>query len=347
MTLRVRPVDLEEDREELIGVLERNLTAVAHRVRFDWFYRRNPAGRAWSWIVYDTSGGRSVGAASVFPREVWLDGRVRRCGQVGDFAIDAGYRSLGPAVMLQRATLSPVDDGTLAFCYDCPPHAAGMAPLRRLGLEPNARMLRYVRPVRVNRYVRRLMGGSLLARPLAWIGNRMLGVITSRSRPEAGLEVALHSARFGEEFTRLDAAAGSRGLIRGRRTADILNWRYRDDPLREYIALTVRGGGELMAYLIVQCAGEDAYVVDVSGGCDREVVRVLFEAAVDVTRQRRMEALYAMISDQAGLGPTMNRAWMRYRSPGAYIVAAAKRSSVDEAAVASVRWGFLHSDVLA
>src|ERR1700722_3995111 len=109
MALRVRPVNFETDREEMVELLQRNLTDLAHAARFEWFYRRNPAGPSYSWFAVDEAAGRAVGVASLISRAMWLGPEVAICGHVGDFAIDKAYRSLGPAVQLQRATFAPVD----------------------------------------------------------------------------------------------------------------------------------------------------------------------------------------------------------------------------------------------
>ena len=109
--LQVRPVDFDQDKTQLLDTLNRNLPDLPHAKRFDWLYRHNPAGPTWAWFVVDTSTGQPVAAASVFSRAIWICGKLQHCGQVGDFAVDAPYRSLGPAVVLQKATFAPVDQG--------------------------------------------------------------------------------------------------------------------------------------------------------------------------------------------------------------------------------------------
>src|SRR5262245_51216017 len=155
-------------------MLERNLIDLDHRRRFAWLYTQNPAGPARTWLVRERGSETPVGMASLFPRWVRLNGQTCLSGQVGDFAVDAGYRSLGPAVMLQRATFSAVDAGELTFCYDCPPHDKGMATFRRLGLGVSCRMFRYARLVKVDRIVRRSVRLGAAAASLSWLGNRML-----------------------------------------------------------------------------------------------------------------------------------------------------------------------------
>src|SRR5271157_183742 len=111
MTISVRSVHFECDGPELLGILQTNLPGLSHAQRFQWLYRANPDGPAWSWFACQGTSGRAVGVTSVFPRSMWIGDQLRMCGQVGDFAISASHRSLGPAILLQRATFEPVDQG--------------------------------------------------------------------------------------------------------------------------------------------------------------------------------------------------------------------------------------------
>ena len=157
MTIRIRPVDLDREPEELLGVLDRNLPDLPHARRFKWIYRDCHLGPAWSWLLWDSESREPVGVASLFRRAVWRAGKVEVCGQVGDFAIDPSHRSLGPALMLQRATFGPVDSGHLALCYDCPPNARGMSTFRRLRMASSATMQRHTRLLRTDRQIARYL----------------------------------------------------------------------------------------------------------------------------------------------------------------------------------------------
>lgn len=95
----------------------------------------------------------------MFPRSMWVGGQLKMCGQVGDFAISAGHRSLGPALLLQRATFEPVDSRSCPSANDCPrPRSAAMATFSRLGVQPNCAVARYVLPLRVDGQFRKRLG---------------------------------------------------------------------------------------------------------------------------------------------------------------------------------------------
>jgi hypothetical protein len=348
MAVTVRPADPEAGREVLIGVLERNLPELAHRVRFKWLYEENPAGRAWSWQAYEGKTDEVVGVASVFPRAVWVDARIERCGQVGDFAVDATHRSLGPAMMLQRATFEPVRQEELLFCYDCPPHERGLATLRRLGLETTCRTRHYVRLLKSERQIERRLGRGRVAAAVAGLANGALNRCVLRSPSEPGLETAEHAGRFDEEFTELDREAGGADIVRSRRGAPDLNWRYRDDPLREYRVLTARRRGELVAFLVLSVVGEEGWINDVGGRLSPGVSAALLDAAVKTARAAGVHAVRTVIGEGQQLSVALRRTGFWPRDPGPRVVAAARQGTrVASLLARPSNWWIRLADVLA
>lgn len=336
MAVIVRPVNLDTEREELLAVLEQNLTDLPHARRFKWLYHDHPEGPAWAWFVCEHPSGRVRGVASLFRRALWLGPRVSLCGQVGDFAIDAAHRSLGPAVMLQRATFEPVDRGQLALCYDCPPHDRGMATFRRLGMTASATLARHARLLRTDRRLAGRFGAG--GRALAPVGNALLRIAAGRRARPAGVEIARHEGRFGDEFSALDRRVGAGEVIRGRRSAPDLNWRYRDDPLHDYVTLIARRHGELIGFLVLEAA--DAVVVDLFGDLAAEETLGLLEGAADAARAAGAETLQASVSDGSPLLPHLRRAGFRRREEGPRVVA---HGPFD----ATRRWELTQADVMA
>lgn len=346
----VRPADIDVEGEAIREVLDRNLPHLSHARRFKWIYQENPLGRPWSWFVCDSATGHIVGVASVFRRALWIGSEQKLCGQVGDFAIDPSHRSLGPAVLLQRATFEPVTGGELALCYDCPPHDRGMSTFRRLGMTASANLGRYARLLRTGRHLARRLGGSWLPAVGAPIGDAILraaAVLHPRAR---GLEIALHEGRFEQEFTRLDRRLSSRNVIRGRRAADDLNWRYRDDPLQHYDVLTARRREGLVGFIVLAVSEADgnAFIVDLFGGLAPEDVGGLLEASADRLWSTGAETLHAPISDGSGLAATFRRAGFHLRDRGPHVVAYSNPGSeVGAMLQGPTAWDLRYADVMA
>lgn len=348
MTMMVRPVVFDSERGQLLDILERNLKYLPHARRFDWLYRDNPAGLAWSWFAYEKETGKIVGSASVFPRAMWMGDVVKLCGQVGDFAIDTSHRSLGPALMLQRATFEPVQRGILAFCYDCPPHDRGMSTFRRLGIEASCQLYRYARLLKTDRQIAKYLGCGKLAAGASALGNYLLALRPLQNPPVSGIEIAQHGGCFGEEFSILDRRVGGKNGIRSRRTAEDLNWRYRENPLQQYQVLTARRRGELVGFLVLSKADQDVSVVDLFGSSLPEVGPPLLEAVIEQVKYGPFQTLQALVPNKSGLSAFFECTYFSYRAPAERVVAYARPGSEARALLDEPRsWFLSYTDIMA
>ena len=349
MAILVRPVDLHSERDQLVEVLQRNLPDLPHAARFDWLYLKNPAGTAWSWFAWDQASARPVGVASLFPRFMWIGKDVKACGQAGDFAVDTSHRSLGPATALQRATLEPVRSGALALCYDCPPDERGMATFRRLHMEINCEMHRYVRLLRVDRWLTARLGTrNALLGPLSLVGNFALSLRTGQPRSPTSLDIAPHFGSFGEEFSTLDQeVGGDEKVIRGRRRAEDLNWRYNEDPVHRYRVLTARRGGELKGFAIYSVTDHIARIADLFGLETQSVDLELVEAVVEELKSESVQSVDFLASDEREVS-SLKKAHFRYRSRAERVVAyGAEGGEVRTFLNNRPRWTLGRGDVMA
>jgi hypothetical protein len=336
--LVVRRANPAADKDDILGILSANLPYLNHARRFQWLYFDNPSGPAWSWFVCEKQSGRPVGLTSLFPRSICLAGQEQHCGQVGDFAIERAYRSLGPALSLQKATFEPVNDGTLAFCYDCPPHEAGMSTFRRLSIRENAIVQRFARPLRVDLRLEKSFGEGPWIKPLAALGNTVLGLRGGRRRADPGVEIERHTGPFGDEFTRLDRQVG-RNAIRGRRRAEDLNWRFRQNPLTSYRVFAARARGELAGFAVLEDAQPVAKLADLFGR--KEVVPSLLRVVAEESRNSGAQTLEAFATAGSPLAGSLRQAWFALRSDAARVVAYAKPGNGASQALASGgSWSF-------
>ena len=345
MALLVRPVDLDRERCALLQILTRNLPELDHARRFHWRYLQNPAGHAYAWFLCDGADDRIVGAAAVIPRYAWLGGTPVKCGQVGDFAVDAAYRSLGPAIRLQRATFAPVENGDLAFCYDCPPHQRGMATFHRLGLPPACRADRFSKPLRVDSHLRRRMRApgafhalaSLAVNTALWI--RDLSLPTSRD-----ISVAAHTGPFEDEFSNMDRRISEGAItIRNRRYAEDLEWRFRGDPLMSCEVIAARRSGELIGFAAFTRESERAHVLDLSA-TSGSVARALLAAITRRARAAGLEAVDALAVEASSTPSFFRRAGFIAREPAAHVVPYALDSLKES--LFTRDWTLLTADVM-
>jgi len=247
--------------------------------------------------------------------------------------------------MLQRATFAPVDDGELAFCYDCPPHEQGMAPFRRLGISTNRRVARYARLQRSRRELEKLLGANVLASSLSYLADSFL-MKRRLHRKNLGIDVAFHSRKFDEEFTRLDEEIGNQLGLRSRRGARELNWRYVEDPLNSYRTVTARRDGKLIGYAVLATRGEDAFVIDLLALNLSQVALPLLDMITEALKNEKVQAVYVLAGECNEFQRFLEQCRaFQFRSHAANVVVYydAHRGEVcgDE------NWFFTHADLLA
>lgn len=285
MATVIRPAHLEADRELLVDLLSRFLSPLATGPRFDWLYRGCPHGEARAWLAMDARSGQFVGAAAYFPRKMFVGGEEISGCVLGDFCIHPHYRSLGPALQLQRACLRDLESGRLALAYDFP--STNMTAIYgRMGIASRGEIVRLAKPLRVDRRVADTISVRPIASGLSRIGNAILAWREGTDGKQNGNTVSLEEGPYGDEFTALARQVSSHlgGCVE--RSADYLNWRYRAHPLRHYEIMTARREGSLLGYAAFAIEGEDANIVDMFGCEDPSALSALVNRIVKVARER-------------------------------------------------------------
>ncbi|GJL65560.1 MAG: hypothetical protein NPIRA05_05310 [Nitrospirales bacterium] len=296
MDLVVRHADLTKDGEQLVDLQRRYLTARSNLQRFHWLYRNNPFGQPRVWVTEESKSCAIVGAAAAFPRSLYI-GLQKKIGWVlGDFCISEQYRSLGPAIQLQRACLEGLGLKGNAIWYDFP-SSHMLAIYKRLKVMQSRQMIRFVKPLKVDRKVRSFVKSSIIQRCLNRMGNLVLRVSDRRGKTPPGLTLQQHVGECGPEFTELsDAIGGSYGNCL-ERTAAYLNWRYCHNPLDCCVLITARKEGKLKGYAVFTETEADAYVLDVFGVQESEVIVGLLDHIVGRIRLGPCETVVVSIVD--------------------------------------------------
>ena len=309
MAVKIRPGDVETDREAAIALLSRYVNPAYDGARFDWLYRTNPAGRGRLWMAVDGATGEPVGTAGALPRWLSIGGRDLRGWLLADFCIAEHHRALGPALQLQRACLEDLAADGAAFWYDLPGRTME-AVYRRLGLAPAGQMQRFVRPVRSYHTLRPRLRSPLLARPAAFVVDLALAWGT---RARAPLSLAAHEGRCGDEFTTLarEANPGYGAVVR--RHAEYLNWRYLDSPIRGHEIVAARRDGRLVGYAVVTTDRETPAIVDVFSIPAPRLMEGLLRGILGWLRRRGAASVTMSLLAPAFWAPMLKRTGFRAR----------------------------------
>ncbi len=283
MKLSVRPANA--DRDVLIDLMLRYLTPRSDGRRFDWLYRQNPDGQAQLWVLTDIVRGTVVGSGGIVPRRMYVGGQERLGCVLVDFWIHPQYRSLGPALQLQRACLAGIQDGPYELYYDFPKQNM-VAVYRRLGVEPSRCMVRLTKLLSLERKMASVGKLPFLGRSLIAGANFIINFRDVRRGNLPESTIYAQNEACGEEFSQLAREIHSEYGMCVARTSSYLNWRFRSHFHHHYEMLTARRNGSLLGYILFLQEGEMATIVDLFGVEDAGVRSNLIFAALEILRKR-------------------------------------------------------------
>jgi hypothetical protein len=340
MSIRIRSAVLESDSTDLIDLFRRHLTALSDRHRFDWLYVQNPCGAARAWVACNGDKGEVVGAAAAFPRKIHLAGVEMSGWVLGDFCLEEKFRSLGPAVQLQRACLEAVAS-PFEFCYDFPSQSM-LAVYKRLGVQQTGCVVRWAKPLRVEQKLEPIIRSRKIAKTLGLIGNAVL-VRRGYKGEKNGCEVTLHTGPCGEEFSVLDRTLAVGPGVRLARTAEYLNWRYLAHPSQAHEILTVRREGILVGYVVLISDPNIASIVDILAVEEPAIIALLLSAAVEKIRRRGAAAANLIAGDGHPLNGIFELAGFRRREASPFVVCTGRNPMVAETSFQR-NWYLMHGD---
>lgn len=289
MSIEIREATLDSDEPTLTQLIKRYLAPGSNDRRFNWLYCSGPHGAARAWLACDLQDGNTVGMGAAFPRKVYFNGNQKLAWVFGDFCMTENYRSLGPALALQRRCLEKADSAPVDICYDFPSQTM-VAIYRRLGIQQTATLVRWAKPLRAEVRLEAAIGSKAIARQLSILPNAALAMRGWKGEKNV-CELQLHEGRCSAEFTELDSKLGEQAVVRTVRSAEYLNWRYLDHPESRYEILTARRGGVLIGYTVFSQDLEYATVADLCSWEEPPVIARLLAGVVDIVRERNVITL--------------------------------------------------------
>lgn len=256
--------------------------------RLEWLFCANPAGSA-EVLVLRASDESPVGMLALVPRRFWVSGSPKMLGMLCNFVVHRDHRTLLPALTLQRAAREVAGArgwGTYAI-----PNEKSLPLIRRLGEQTAVLRPRLARVIRHQEYLRRRSAilANLASGPLdtaVWARDYAIAMFAEGQRAEWG-------ADFGEDFDKLWARVRPSACM-GERTAQFLNWRFRDEPGRTNQVLSIfkRRTGDIVSYAVGTIANDAFEIRDFLHAADPRSLR----AAIGLTMRRLRELGIAKVS---------------------------------------------------
>jgi hypothetical protein len=334
MPIAVREAALGRERDLLVRFCHDNLPIRPDGKRFDWLYSANPFGPAKTLVATEDTSREIVGIGSAFPRQLWIGGRQTRAWILGDFCIAERFRTLGPAVTLQRACMTAIPSGEVWYDF---PSQHMLAVYKRLRVPLFSEQVRHVRHLHVDRKLGK--PGRYLLQSLAAFESWRA---QPRGRGQGKLEFGSHQGPFGTEFTDLDNEPTTHDVVRGARSAEYLNWRYRNHPTTKYDVVTARHGRKLLGYFVIHTVGDEGTICDFLLS-HQAVLPKLLGYLIRVLVERDVNRLNASLLRQSALRPFFRRAGFFSRE-AVPVVVYGQDETLSQSVHNSHNWSLLHGD---
>lgn len=339
--VRVRSADPVRDKASILAVLRRNIARAGSARRYDWLYLDNPHGRARVWLAEDVHSGEVVGTSAGHPKRAWIDGSSADVLNLSDFAVDASYRALGPAMKLLRATLETARSGEFAFLYEHP-NPRMMAVYHRMGGTVVSSWRRWVRLLELGGQLERRLGSGILPKLAGRAGDLALRARDRLTRPRSSVEVTL-GVPEADGLERLDERLARTTRYRMRRTPDHLSWRYLAHVTDRHEIMWACARGVLIGYLVFKTLPDDVIaVVDLMG----EGADALMASLVDLGRARGAPSLWTTVMRDSPVESVLveNRFIPRGEGPGVVVFAPAQPNEAQTALQDPRNWWMLEGD---
>jgi hypothetical protein len=259
-----RLATLSSERDTLLRLWDGSLgDREAMAAKFDWYYGQHIEGAPTVLMLCHGPDQTPVGAGTLGPRQMTLQGRPLRAGVRVDLAVEAAHRTLFPALHLQRAISRAGLEG-FDLLYGMP-NAAAEKVVRRLGVQQEVAMVRYVKVLRWAPYLARKVPhwaaapGGMLMQGLQQMGLRSRQALRAPRRHQAWL------SEPDADFDTLWARCAEPAWLMGRRDQAFLRWRFVQQPGTRHRFFVMRGGrsGRLLAYAVCNREGATKHVRDI------------------------------------------------------------------------------------
>jgi len=345
MHYRVDRTDLQRDRDQILAFWRRHLPLIPHHEQhLDWGYTDNPfaPGRVWTLFGDDCP----VGVIGVLVRRLKVGNAVVLAGRLGGLAVDAEHRSLGPALMLQRAVLNDRGRGGLSAIYSSVPNPLVPAT-SRAGYRSILTVSRFVRLLDTGPLLRRRLPSETAARWLTRPANGVLRALAGSDwRPVELCEVDEFDGRFDDLWSR----AAQHWAVTTERTSAFLRWRFTENPV-DYSFTTVcaqrPGDHRITGYAVCTEDAGQVSVLDLLAEDAAEALCVLLTSVVRWARGRGASAVVVKCAAAGPLGAAL-RACRFHERPDDHPITLMASSLLDEGQdrvfTSAANWHFLAAD---
>jgi hypothetical protein len=267
-----------------------------------WEFRDNPAGRGRIWLA--VAADRIVGQYAVVPI------RMQYCGEVvmGSLSLETmthpDFRRQAVFATLANKLYEDLERESIPVTFGFPNKNSVEGLVTKLNWTCVRSLPVLAKPLDFPGIVKRLVGEGAVARAVNVVSSPLARRLF---RPTRAFGAKPTKIKWIERFdARMDAfweQVAPRGRVAVVRDSTHLNWRYLDNPGREYRAMVAERGGEIVAYLITRCMEQfglrGGMIVDLGAvPGDEDALALLYGRAERSFREQGMDLTACLINGE-------------------------------------------------
>jgi len=328
MPIQIIEANVGREISVFVKLLNRNREKEVTAERFEWLYLNNPHGSAKAWFVVDENTGKKVAFTCVLPRMMSVDGKEFLAWNCGDFSVDKRFRTLGVAIKLRRKAKEAVDQGSIPAFY-VHPNDRMKTIHESVGHHCIGKMKRYVKLLRVDRQINKILKNEVLRRFSGLIGNALLRFndLLPQNNDKACKVFCLKNEPFSSEYDELFSQLAPHYRVIGDRSASYLNWRYHQNPLYKTDRFEIRKLGVLKGYILYTVKDDLVIFKDILCVSEKSTQRYLLEKWIAFLRTERIQSISATFMNENPMISLFESLGFRVRPDESSVFAYAKKGS--------------------
>jgi hypothetical protein len=265
MSYSIVEADIIKHKDVILSLLKNNFSEVIEQ-RYAWIYENNPSGAPISYLLKDDVNDVFVGAVSLFPRNLVINGTPFKALICGDFVVDYKHRSLGPALLLLKSAITRCNEVPSCILLGFPNVSAEKVTLKA-GFEAIGEYISMVKVLRTHIYINRYISSGLFSRYLSYPFDLLIyirSVISSLiSYKRYKFEI---TSDFDDRFDCLNTMLLGQFSLRGDMSSRFLQWRYKQSPHHNYSVFTMTHNfnKQLLGYIVFTVTNRKVTIADIA-----------------------------------------------------------------------------------
>lgn len=292
MSYSIIKADIKEYKEVIISLWRRNFQEIKE-ARYPWIYENDLSRIPICYLLKHDDSNSVVGAISLFPRSMYVNGKKIKAYICGDLVVDQKHRTLGPALFLFKAAISKCEENSSSILISFPIKISEVVALRA-GFEVLGEYVHMTRMIRTFNYVMRYVNIPLFARLISYpldlllYCREMVLFQTISNNTQVGmLECA------DERFNDFGKKIVNNFSFKGEVSRFHLNWRFHDSPYGSYKIFTIseKDKKSVCGYIVFCMVKNRAHIVDFSFDNIEKSLDILFSSFSRYEKTQGVESI--------------------------------------------------------